>query len=152
MNSIAQTPKTIPNARPIPQMQRVWLWLNEHQPQSAKQVALALHLPHAPGLLSQMENRCMVRSTVELDQSTQRHVKKFRVVGREYEYLPLPFTPIAAKPTAQVFELRFQPTDPAEPVQLSQAGPTAFDLDTLTIAEARALYKRLATMFQGEKA
>lgn len=138
---------------PLPsQTQRIWMWLKDHQPQSAKQVAAAMHLPQASSMLSQMEKRRMVTSTLDYDRSTCRHTKKFHTVGREYEYLPLPIKPVVVKPTAQVFAIQFPPSVAPEAVQCSQAGPTAFDLDSLTIAEARALYKRLAPMFQGEAA
>ena len=151
MNSIIQAMR-IAGVPTLPQTQRIWMWLNDHQPQSAKQIATAMKLPQASSLLCQMEKRGMVTSTVEHDRFTGHNSKMFRTVGKEYQLLPRPLKPVVPKPTAQVFALRFQPIDPAEPVQCSQAGPTAFDIDTLTIAEARALYKRLATMFQGEAA
>ena len=151
MNSIIQAMQAAQVPMPS-QMQRIWMWLNDHQPQSGKQIELALKLPHAYSLLCQMEQRHMVSSTVEYDRSSNRNIKKFCTVGKTYEILPMPHKPVVAKPTAQVFDVRFQPIEAPEPVQFSQAGPTAFDLDTLTIAEARALYKRLASMFKGETA
>ena len=131
------------------QTQRIWMWLNDHQPQSAKQISMALKMPQASSLLSQMEQRRMVVTTPHLNRSSGITIKLYSVVGREYAYLTLPPKPVVAKPTAQVFAIQFQPT---EPVQCSQAAPTpaAFDLDSMTIAEARALYTRLASMFRGE--
>ena len=90
----------------------------------------------------------MVETTSHGDRSKGFAVKMYRAIGREYELLPLPFNPVVAKPTAKVIVADFKPV--ASPN--AAPSPTAFDVDTLTIAEARALYKRLATMFQGEKA
>lgn len=145
MNSIIQAMQTA-GVRLPSQTHRIWTWVQDHQPQSAKQIALALKLPQASSLLSQMEQRGMVTSTPHHDRSSGLTIKMFRVVGKEYEMLPLPFKPAVAKPTAQVIVADFKPV--AAPS--TAPSPTAFDLDVLTIAEARDLYKRLARMFKGE--
>lgn len=127
------------------QTQRIWVWLKDHQPQTAKAISAALHLAQSPTLLSSMEKRGMVTSKLEHSRLTGGTVKWYSTVGRAYELLPVP------KKTAN------KPQPPALQTQALDAPaatrPTAaFDLDALTIAEARALYSRLARMFKGETA
>ena len=139
------------------QTKRIWVWLSDHQPQSAKSVAAALHIPEASSLLSMMERHRMVTSTKDLNRSTGNVINRYSTVGREYELLPMPkkvksvvtLTSKVADFVAAAEQLKAVTQPPvAAPVQPADA--VKFDLDTLTIAEARALYVRLAKMFNGE--
>ena len=145
------------------QLERIWVWLKDHQPQSARQIEITLKIPQASSILSQMETRRMVSSVKELDRSSGFTTKRFSVVGRTYELLPKPKkTPFkAAAPAAPVINIldlkpgpimqapQIVSIDTRAPWQIfTPAAP--LDLDALTIAEARALYIRLASMFKGE--
>ena len=135
------------------QTKRIWVWLNDHQPQSAKAVAAALSIPEASSLLSMMERRRMVTSTKDLNRSTGFVIKRYSTVGREYELLPMPKkikSVETAKPIINPAPALVTIAPPA--IQTIAPAANKFDLDTLTIAEARALYIRLAKMFKGEAA
>ena len=79
MNSITQAMQTA-GVRTPTQLHRIWTWVQDHQPQSAKQIALALKLPQASSMLSQMEQRGMVTSTLDHDRSSGFHTKRYSVV------------------------------------------------------------------------
>jgi len=144
------------------QMHRIWTWLKDHQPQTAKSIASALHLPQANSLLSQMERRRMVSYSYEHDRSTGYTTKRYVAVGREYELLPMtvkatprgkPAPLVALAPTISMTASPLLQSKPdAFPPWLLPTPAPQFDLDALTIAEARALYTRLARMFKGETA
>lgn len=145
MNTITHAFKAAGIKTPT-QFQRVWTWLKDHQPQTAKAVDAALSLPQASSLLSQMEKRGMVSSSKEFDRRTGFNVKRFIAAGREYELLPLPkAAEPAPKPKAEVFNVQFAPMQPSKaPVQLEK-----FNLESMTIAEARQAYHQLRAMFGG---
>lgn len=140
MNTITHAFKAAGIKTPT-QIERIWTWLKDHQPQSAKAIEVALHLPQASSMLSQMEKRGMVTSKLVYDVRTGRTTKQFNAVGREYELLPLPRE---AKPGPA-------PAVTGQPAMNNAAPADKFNLDSLTIAEARALFARLSQMFKGEK-
>ena len=108
----------------------------------------------------------MVSSVKDLDRSSGYTTKRYSVVGRTYELLPKPkkiakrYTPMVA-PAAPVQAPQIAPPLPTtslmatpfhhyKPLPLPPTPAAAFDLDSMTIAEARALYTRLARMFKGD--
>jgi len=129
MNSIAIALKTAGVKTP-PQTQRIWTHLHDSPraligiPSKEISKALGISNGNVSSLLSGMARRGMVTYTVD------GRSRRYKSVGAEYDLRPL----AAGKPAAAVTVV---------PV----AAPAKFDLDSLTVREARELYNQLKRMF-----
>jgi DNA-binding CsgD family transcriptional regulator len=151
-----------------PLNKRVWLWLNDHPGKTSKQIAIALGEKHSnvATTLGQMVKRRMVQGTKQ--QHPHRNVQEwhYETCIKQYELLPMRKAKPQPKPKVDVkngiitgFGLSAVPvsteTVASLAVPLSVASPfeqpkCKFNLDDLTVREARALYEQLHKMFGGK--
>ncbi len=135
----------------------IWQFLKDHPSQSAAALVAALKLPpeRVNNSLWMMERRGMVASTthVEREHSSRgnyRNIKRYTAVGATFEMLPLvkkAVTRVSQKAVPQpVTAVEPQQEKPATLVQQAKKVED-FDLDGLTIRQARALYDKLHRMF-----
>jgi hypothetical protein len=139
----------------VPNNRRIWQWLKDHQTGDTgytySQVSKALNIKESSSssLICDMVKRRMMEARRERAPkgASRTMTTYYRALGGEYELLPLPLAKLATLP---------QPLPPAvepEPGRWLPSPPqkvTAdkFDLDNLTIGEARTLYLKLKEMFK----
>jgi len=107
-----------------PQIERIWLYLKDHPDSSAKRVRTELKLDSASTILSQLEDRGMVTSSLFYDNFGTRKV--YRVVGKTYEMLPRKVRNVKPEP---------------------ETTPRQSKLDSMTIKEAREMWTQLDKFF-----
>lgn len=127
---------TAAGIRPIiSRMQRVWTTVyNSKLRITSSDVAKILKESNGnvSSLLSQMEQRGMVDAVYN-----NKGVKEYGTIGDKYELLPV--RKVATTPAKWRASM---------PILIQDK---VFDVDSLTISEARALYRKLKPMFEGEK-
>lgn len=128
--------------QPIPRVKRVWTWLHDRKTSgaTAKGIAAALKdtTQNIQSTLYELQLRKMVRKQHTLEQGS--HVFRwFAEGGPEYELLPR-----HSKAKAKTVTVLPQAGVPVV------AKAPAVDIDGMTVAEARALYRQLHAMFGGK--
>jgi hypothetical protein len=128
-----------------PQIERVWLYLKDHPDSPAKRVRAELKLDSASTLLSQLEDRGMVASSLFSDNFGTRKV--YRAIGQTYEMLPR-----KVKKPEQETPVKQSKLDS---MTVKEARETWAQLDkffsTMTASEIRELYEQLNKMFKGNQ-
>lgn len=157
MNAITLALKTA-GVKVPPVSERIWRLVKDHPGLSARQVIDKLSLKEAScsSILHQLTARGMLETKsisvmrrIPAGGTAPRRVKTFYVnprMGGEYELLPLP------KKDAKVTQLSVAKREcvaPATPVTC-ETKTGAPDIDHLTLAQARELYKVLHQLF-GER-
>lgn len=149
MNTMTHALQTA-GIKTLSQIQLTWTWLKDHPNKTAREVETALKFSGTSSTLAQLRKRGMVTCKPEQDARNPMPVNRYTAVGTEYELKPMPkkvkpvkpsqFTNAAGLPIA---------ASSAVPVAPVPAAPADFNLDTMTIADARKLYKQLHRMFGG---
>jgi hypothetical protein len=133
-------------------IKRIWLWLHDHPGRTMAEVAAALKEEKmaVSSRLNELENRCMITSVKEYMRDTGRQVKRFTVVGKEYEILPMKRAVSTRQPAKKFANT---PTVPIAQVAAiappSKVLPTKDWMDKYTLGELRTMYADLKTLFGG---
>ena len=138
--------------------ERVWKFIKDNQgTQGIKQGEVARKLKAIPSgsissVIAEMGARGMLTYTSGAGQGPTGKAKYFRVAIDTYELYPLPESRRAVKYGKKAMPKH---TERAQvQVERKETAPEPrrkeIDLDSMTLAEARALYRRLHKMFGGE--
>lgn len=144
---------------PLPPMiERVWRIVKESGSQGATSRDVAARMKHdhtrkVTPSLSDMTKRGMVAAVPEFDGKTGRQIYRYFTDMGTYRLLP-PLTPAKKDKRRQVSHTPDAvPATAHTPTPSPAPAPAAegfFDIDRMTIAQARALYQQLHKMFGGK--
>jgi hypothetical protein len=141
MNAITYALKAAGVATPT-QSELIWRRVKEQPGMTAKGIGMSLtsiKKSSISTLLSAMEKRGMVYTKRDAGRA-----RKYYTDMTAYELLPLPKPLPKVTPPAKI-EVEYCQSSP-----LVVTPPKAFNLDDLTVREARALYEQLHKMFGGK--
>lgn len=134
MNTITAALKNAGVAVP-PLSKRIWLWLKDHPNKTSREICTALNASHSQvaTLTNQMYKRGM------LSKGSADGVLNWKTCIPEYERLPLRKE---GAPIAKATSLTLPP-----PVAPSMQTRYNFDIEKLTLEDARAIYTQLKKLF-----
>jgi hypothetical protein len=125
---------------------RMWLWLKDHPSKNYNEIAIALKAEPSSvaSQLGEMYTRGMLSCEAVASKSKKslKSIKTYSALGREYELLSMPVkdSPCKTHSTGVPVDA---PLVKAEPILRPR-----IDIEQLTVAEARTLYRKLQEMFK----
>jgi DNA-binding CsgD family transcriptional regulator len=141
MNALTSALKDAGVALP-PAGKRIWLWLKDHPGKTAKDIATALNIEASTSSsqLTKMEQRGMVAKVYS---SVYGDSLRWKTCIPEYDLLPIHKNGIIAKATVTTLPPPIAPKAPS----MGALPSYKFDMEKLTIEDARTLYLQLKKLF-----
>ena len=137
MNTITAALKNAGVAVP-PLSKRIWLWLKDHPNKTSREICTALNAPHSQvaTLTNQMLKRGMLEKT---NGGGHENPLRWKTCIPEYERLPI------RKASAPIAKATYVTLPP--PVAPSMNSRYNFDIEKLTLEDARVIYAQLKKLF-----
>ena len=150
MNSIGNAMKNAGVKIPS-QMERIWNWLTDHPNQTAQEVAKALKFPGTSSLIAQMQRRNMLLISYDDCRLKGQKVKRFKPITKTYILLPQSKETLGQRKKIVSAAVSTHIPTPLQTPQVTIATlktpAFAWNVEAMTIADARALYLQLHKMF-----
>ena len=129
----------------VPHNKRIWLWLKDHPGKTAKEISAALNIPMTIvyTVAGDMHKRKMLKIEKQVLSYNRGkfgppEVNIYTALGKEFELLPMPKR---KKPVTYV--KRPEPF----PVKPIPEKPKKFNVEDMSVSEARELYDQLKKIF-----
>lgn len=144
------------NLKLKPYTEQAWLWLRDH-PRSRLQTLNKVFKREMASTVSNLKTRGMLKTEIERDPRTNnRKISFYSVLEKEYDLLPMPA--LKAPPKAKKLPEPAPTAIPAPaevPVTIAIPSPEPvvtvtpdFDIDALTLGQARALFAKLSRILK----
>lgn len=149
------------NLKLKPYTEQAWLWLRDH-PRSRLQTLNKVFKREMASTVNNLKTRGMLKTEIERDPRTNnRHISFYSVLEKEYDLLPMPALKapqLKAPPKAKKLPEPAPTAIPAPaevPVTVAIPSPEPvgtvtpdFDIDALTLGQARALFAKLSRILK----
>lgn len=138
------------NLKLKPYTEQAWLWLRDH-PRSRLQTLNKVFKREMASTVNNLKSRGMLKTEIERDPRTNnRKISFYSVLEKEYDLLPMPA--LKAPPKAKKLPEPAPTVIPA-PIAIPSPEPVVtvtpdFDIDALTLGQARALFAKLSRILK----